>query len=212
VTRNFGSSQSYYSRAAIEHRRLLRQRKRRLTLEGLANESVDVREIQRHGLFRDSWVTLWPQFRWPAIEEMRVARYLIQLRLRNQVVPQQIRVSWTRCNYGGGRPWLHCPHCDRRVAILLKGMGGYFCRACIGNPIYESQRRSKKARAYLQVYRLRQRLGGSPPVLDPVPAPPYGMKRKTYWSLCARIERLERPLIGSRIPCRAPLWIRPLVY
>jgi hypothetical protein len=184
----------------------------RLTVEKLAADCLDVRELQRHGLFRDSWVKLWPQFRWPAIEEMRVARYLIQLELRNQVVPQQIRVSWTRCNYGGARPWLHCPHCNRRVAILLKGMGGYYCRACIGNPIYESQRRSKKARAYLQAYRLRQRLGGSRPALDPVPARPYCMKRKTYRRLCARIERLERPLIGSRIPRRAPLWIRPLAY
>jgi hypothetical protein len=143
---------------------------------------------------------------------MRAARYLIQLELRNQAVPQQIRVSWTRCNYGGGRPWLRCPHCEGRVARLFKGLGGYFCRACVGNPIYESQRRSKKARAYLQAYRLRQRLGGSRPVLDPVPERPYRMKRTTHRRLCARIEQLERPLIGSRIARRAPIWIAPLAY
>jgi hypothetical protein len=154
--------------------------------------------------------TLRPSLRWPAIDQMRVARYLIQLQLCNQVVPQQIRVSWTRCNYGGFRPWFHCSYCNRRIARLFKGMGGYYCRACIGNPLYESQRRSKKARTYLQAYRLRQRLGGSRPVLDPVPARPYRMKRKTYRRLCARIERLERPLIGSRVTRRTPIWIRPL--
>jgi hypothetical protein len=143
---------------------------------------------------------------------MHVARYLIQLQLRNQVVPQQIRVSWARCNYGGARPWLHCPHCNRRLAILLKGMGGYFCRACIGNPIYESQRRSKMARAYLRAYRLRQRLGGSRPVLDPVPQRPYRMKRKIYSRICAQIERLERPLVRSSVLALAPPWIRPLRY
>jgi hypothetical protein len=102
--------------------------------------------------------------------------------------------------------------CQRRVARLFKVMVGYFCRACIGNPIYESQRRSKKARAYLKAYRLRSRLGGSRPVVDLVPKQPYGMKRKTYNRLCAQIERLERPLVGSRVIRRAPRWIRPLVY
>jgi hypothetical protein len=96
------------------------------------------------------------------------------------------------------------------VARLFKGMGAYYCRRCIGNPLYESQRRSKKARTYLQAYRLRQRLGGSRPVLDPVPETPYGMKRRTYNRLCMRIEQLERPLIGSRLTRRGPILIAPL--
>jgi hypothetical protein len=185
----------------------------RMTVEKLAVDCLDVRELRRARIISGDWVAL-PNvsLRWPSIVQMRAARYLIQLELRNQAVPQQIRVSWTRCNYGGGRPWLRCPHCEERVARLFKGLGGYFCRACVGNPIYESQRRSKKARAYLQAYRLRQRLGGSRPVLDPVPERPYRMKRTTHRRLCARIEQLERPLIGSRIARRAPIWIAPLAY
>ena len=131
-----------------------------LKIEKLSVDCIDVRELRRAGVFRDRWVTLRPSFRWPVIEQMRVARYLIQLDLGNQSVPQQIRISWTGCNYGGARPWMHCPLCQRRIARLFKGMGGYFCRACLGHPIYESQRRSRKARAYLQAYSLRQRLGG----------------------------------------------------
>jgi hypothetical protein len=184
----------------------------RLTVEKLVADCLDVRELKRAGIFRDTGVTLEPSLRWPGIERMRVSRYLIQLELRNQIVPQQIRVSWTRCHFGGSRPWLHCPFCQRRVARIFKGMGGYFCRACLGKPPYESQRRSNKARAYLQAYRLRQRLGGSRPVLDPIPKRPYRMKRATYSRLCARLERLERQLIGSRVLHWAPLWIRPLVY
>jgi hypothetical protein len=161
---------------------------------------------------RGPWVTVRPSLRWPGIERIRAARYLIQLEMYNQLVTQQIRVSWTRCHFGGARPWLHCPFCQRRVARLFKVMAGYFCRTCIGNPIYESQRRSKKARAHLKAFRLRQRLGGSRPVLDPIPERPYRMKRATYRRLCSRIERLERPLIGSRVIRRAPKWIRPLVY
>jgi hypothetical protein len=211
VTRNF-SNNRHLSRASIEHRQLLRQRRSRVTVEKLANECFDVRELQRARLFRDSWVTLRPNLRWPRITKMRLARYMIQLELRNQVVPQQIRVSWTRCYFGGLRPWLHCPHCQRRVARLFNGFAGFFCRACVGNPIYESQRRSKKARAYLRAYRLRQRLGGSRPVFDPVPERPYRMKRMTYGRICAQIERLEHPLARSRVVARAPLWIRPLAY
>ena len=33
-------------------------------------------------------------------------RYLIYIELRNQVTPQQIRISWTSCNFGGTRPWI----------------------------------------------------------------------------------------------------------
>ncbi len=185
---------------------------RRLTVERLANEAIDVRELQRAGIFRDHCVALQPSFRWPSIDRMRVARYMIQLEFCDRTVPQQIRVSWTRCNYGGARPWMHCPHCQRRIARLFKGMGGYFCRACLGTPIYESQRRSSKARVYLQAYRLRQRLGGSRPCVDRIPPRPYRMKRRYYRMLITKIERLERSLVGSKVLRYAPQHILPLVY
>jgi hypothetical protein len=210
VTRNW--MQRSYSRGAIEYRRLLSQRRHRMTVEELANECLAARDLQQAGLLNGPWVTVRSWLRWPGIERIRAARFMIILELCNQTVPQQIRVSWTRCHFGGARPWLHCTYCDRRVARMFKGMGGYFCRACIGNPIYESQRRSKKARIHLKAYRLRQRLGGSRPVLDPIPERPYRMKRVTYGRICSQIERLERPLIGSRVIRRAPKWIRPLVY
>ena len=200
------------SRAAMEQQRLLRQRRVRMTVEKLANECLAARDLQSAGLLQGPWVTVRPSLRWPGVERMRAARYLVILELRHHPVPQQIRISWTPCHFGGARPWLHCTYCDRRVARMFKGMGGYYCRDCIGNPIYESQRRSKKARAYLKAFRLRQGLGGSRPVLDPLPERPYRMKRVTYNRICADIQRLERPLVGSRVVSRAPKWIPPLVY
>ena len=184
----------------------------RLTVEELAKDTLDVRELNRAGLLAGGWITLRPSLRWPGIATMSLARYRILLELRNQSVPQNVQVSWTRCHFGGFRPWLHCPHCERRVARLFKGLAGYFCRACCGNPIYESQRRSRKARAYLQAYRIRQRLGGSRPVLDEIPARPRGMRQRTYERLCARVKRLERPLLGSPVTRNAPRWIPPLAY
>jgi hypothetical protein len=184
----------------------------RLTVEELATDCIDVRDLNKAGALKGGWVTFpWIGFRCPGIRKMRTARYLVLIELQNQVVPQQIPVSWSQCNYGGARPWLHCL-CGRRVARLFKGFGGYHCRQCCGNAIYESQKRNQKARAYLQAYRTRQKIGGSRPAVDPLPERPYGMKRKTHARLCDRIERLERPLVGSRVIRHAPLWIRPLSY
>jgi hypothetical protein len=200
------------SPAANEHRRSLRKRIPKLTVEKLAGNSLDALELYRAGALNDNWVTFSePSFRWPGIRNLRAVHYMLHIELRNQAVPQEIRVSWTRCNYGGFRPWLHCP-CGRRVGRLFKGFGGYCCRSCCGDAIYESQRRSRKARLYLQAYRVRQRLGWSRPVIDAIPQRPSGMKRATYARLRARIEQLERPLVGSRVVRQAPLWIRPLAY
>ena len=184
----------------------------RLTVEKLAADCLDVRELHWVGAFKGGWKTFSSaSFRWPSIEKMRAAKFLIQVQFFNQTVPQNIRVCWTWCNFGGSRPWFVC-QCGQRVARLFKGLSGYYCRSCCGKPVYESQRRSKKARSYLQAYRLRQRLGGSRPVVDPVPARPYGMRRKTYARLCERIKRLEQPLVGSRVVRHAPQWFLSLSY
>jgi hypothetical protein len=184
----------------------------RLTIEELATDCLDARELHRRGYLIRRFVPRWPVFKWPGIDQIRFDRYLIHIELVNQVTPQNIRVTWTPCNFGGSRPWLHCPHCDRRVARLFKGMGGYFCRACVGNPPYESQLRNDMARVYLRAYRLRQQIGGGCPVIDPVRERPYRMWRKTYERICAEIEGLERLLVGSQVVERAPLLIRPLSY
>ena len=179
----------------------------RLTVGKLAADCLDVRDLRRMGAFKGSWVNFkMASLRWPFIEKMSAAKFMIHIELHNQVVPLNIQVEWSRCNFGGSRPWLIC-QCGRRVARLFKGLGGYYCRSCCGDPVYESQRRSKKARSYLQAYRVRQRLGGSRPVLDPVPARPYRMSRKIYARLCERIRRLEQPLAGSRVVRHAPLWV-----
>ncbi len=132
----------------------------RLTVEKLGVDCLDVRELQRADILGENWVTLRPSLRWPRIEQMRVARYLIQLELRNQAVHQQVRVSWTRCHYGGARPWLHCPYCQRRAAILVRALAGYCCRNCAGNPVYACQGKSTQARRHFEACKLRLRLGG----------------------------------------------------
>jgi len=185
---------------------------KRLTVEELATDCLDVGKLYRKGLLQGRTVTLRPLLRWPQVATMRADRYVLEVNFCNIVTPQYVHLSWTFCHFGSYRPWMLCPHCQKRVARLFMGMGGFFCRICVGNPPYESQLRNNKARIYLRAYRLRQRIGGGHPVRDPIPERPYRMWRKTYHRIRTEIERLEHSLVGSRIIRRAPTWIRPLNY
>src|SRR5947208_704154 len=51
-----------------------------------------------------------------------------------------VDVSWSSCNYGGRRPWLHCTEeeCGRRSARLYLRGSVLVCRAC-ANARYRSQ-------------------------------------------------------------------------
>jgi hypothetical protein len=54
------------------------------TIERLACDCLDVRELRRKGLFGGDWVTFRPMLRWPIIAQLRVARYVILLELRDR--------------------------------------------------------------------------------------------------------------------------------
>jgi len=98
-------------------------------------------------------------------------------------------VEWTRCNYGGLRPWFHCPvrTCDRRVAVLY-GSGMFACRQC-HQLAYERQRETSHSRALSRAQAIREKLGGSPCVDDDFPPKPKGMHWRTYRRLALEGER-----------------------
>jgi hypothetical protein len=164
----------------------------KLTIEklGAGYDYVDVRMLHRNALLRDTWTTLVPLLRWPRVAKIRAARYLVLVEWRNRPDPQQIRVSWTRCHFGGVRPWLHCP-CGRRVARLFKGLVLYRCRECFDNPRYASQTKSTQGRLHFEACKLRLRLGGIASLTAPFPDRPRGMHRKTYARLRRRAAKLE---------------------
>ena len=107
----------------------MQNRSERITVEELAADCIDVRELQRRGLLNERTVTLRPLLRWPVIATLRADRYVIELNFCSALT-QYVHLSWTPCTFGSYRPWMLCPHCRKRVARLYKGMGGYFCRAC----------------------------------------------------------------------------------
>jgi hypothetical protein len=119
----------------------------RVTIEELAHGCLDIRELRRRDFLNDRRVEIGPSIRWPKLARMRIEPYRIQLKFWHQVTTQYVRISWTKVHLGGERPRIHCPHCQTRVARLYAGLGGYFCRACIGNPPYASQQfGARKAR------------------------------------------------------------------
>ena len=86
------------------------------------------------------------------------------LRGAPQEVQYTVPVSWTRPNYGGRRPWFHCPSqpCQRRVGRLFLTGAYFLCRQCAGvryasqdEPLPSYARRAERASA------IRARLGGS---------------------------------------------------
>ena len=108
---------------------------------------------------------------------------------------QTIPIRWTRCNFGGQRPWLECP-CGRRVGKLYDSGFCFGCRQCL-NLIYECQRRGPNIRRYLGVCKLRAHCGGAPSLIEPFPNRPSGMRRKAYWRMKSRAELLENDLHRS---------------
>ena len=66
----------------------------RSTVEELAANCLDVRELSKVGALDGGWVTFrWPEFRWPKVRNIHFSRYLIQIELLNQVVVQQVPAS-----------------------------------------------------------------------------------------------------------------------
>jgi hypothetical protein len=122
-------------------------------------------------------------------------------------VQQRVPISSTACHLGGVRPWFVCSvycdgrFCGRRTAILY-GAGELFaCRRCYGLS-YASQQQTPRHRGLEQARKIRMRLSGSPDLLDPFPARPKGMHRRTFERLRARG---EAALFGS-LPQPTDCW------
>jgi hypothetical protein len=88
-------------------------------------------------------------------------------------------LTWTRCNFGGWRPWFVCPGCGGRVAILywhekeeMSDGELLLCRSCLDLG-YQSQREGPIVRAKRRADKALRRLG-------PHGSRPKGMHHSTY--------------------------------
>jgi len=150
--------------------------------------SIDVRELHRDGAF--SGTLTW--FPFPRLKtrrfkvEFRGARWPAER--RTQVIP----VTWTRCHFGGMRPWFVCA-CGKRAAKLYPGILEFYCCRTCANLAYESQRRGRKSRHYHKAQIIRRRLWDEGrPGVDAMPKLRRWMRKKTFARRIASLASVER--------------------
>ena len=68
-----------------------------------------------------------------------------------------IKLTRTKCHYGGSRAWLTCPECNRRVALLYLLKNYFACRHC-NNITYESRSESPINRWLRKKHKIHNRL------------------------------------------------------
>jgi hypothetical protein len=129
-------------------------------------------------------------------------------RLSDHGPRQALSVVWTRCTYGGSRPWWRCTGCGGRAAVLFRPAGHYACRQCHGI-VYGSQLEGLMDRALRRAQRVRRRLGGSADMSVPFPWKPKWMRWRTYRRLrwfgeSARGEWVQGLSVSLGIPQRQP--------
>lgn len=124
---------------------------------------------------------------------------------------QTAAVEWTRCAKGGERPWLRCPDCARRCALLYIPAGGrsLACRLCwgrrTGHPSglpYPSQHEKPEDRLLTKAIAIRERVGQKGGgIMEPFPAKPKGMHWSTYERLhgaCRDAELMQWRIVAGQ--------------
>jgi len=159
--------------------------------------SFDVHTLHRAGALKEELASFpWATFKWPGLVQITANKWRVDV-VHQCGASQRISVVWTRCNFGGRRPWFICVSCNRRVGKLYHTGASLACRQCM-DLWYTSQRRGTVSRCYLQALKLRLRLNGVASLVAPIPERPRGMHRTTYRRLCRRLEKLERNVRNNR--------------
>ncbi len=150
---------------------------------------IDIRYLKKQGYLRPGVIDLlswsWRGTLTGSIRfRMEEGRMVLIYRHRSrggelEDVEQVITLDRTPCNYGGHRSWFLCPLCWRRVAVLY-GAGKYFlCRHCYGLA-YSSQHEGPSDRLLRKARKIRERLGASDNLLEPIMFKPVNMHQKTF--------------------------------
>lgn len=165
--------------------------------------SINVTSLLRIGAL-DGGEKLFPRIphEFDFLGRLRCFQFRVDMALRGSQVFQMFQVQWTRCNFGGRRPWFICKHCGKRVGKLYVGLA-IACRHCF-NGAYPSQHLGKNARAHRRACEIRFSLGGEPSIRGDFPERPPRMWRRTYGRLRFEAERLEAQLRGTRFYRRPP--------
>lgn len=94
-------------------------------------------------------------------------------------VSETVEIARTACTYGGSRPWLRCPRCNRRAGVLYMRGGRFTCRKCSG-VAYSCQSEDAMGRAWRAQHKLENLLGDNW-------TRPKGMHHRTRQRIMERI-------------------------
>ena len=104
-------------------------------------------------------------------------------------IEDQIQLEWTPCNYGGHRPWFKCPSCSGRVMVLARQGRLFRCRKCHEIP-YGSQTEMKADRLIRKARKIRNYLGASEDLEEPIWRKPKGMHQATFERLARKDQKI----------------------
>ncbi|MCP4284866.1 MAG: hypothetical protein GY792_10505 [Gammaproteobacteria bacterium] len=151
---------------------------------------VDIRYMRKQGLLRRPGST--GSLSWSCGGEQtgsiryRVERDRLVLMYRHrsggddwQGIEEPVWFDRTPCNFGGERLWFLCPHCSKRVAVLYGAGARFLCRHCYDLP-YASQIETYMDRMMRRARKVRDRLGVSGDLSEPIWRKPKGMHQTTF--------------------------------
>ena len=150
---------------------------------------IDIRWMKQQGYLRAGtmgnlvWSNRGEQtgiINYMMVEEGMVLNYRYRINGGEwQPVEQSIIFDRTPCNYGGHRTWFRCPRCGKRVALLYGAGKLFLCRHCY-DLSYGSQQEGEIDRLMRKQRKIRERLGASDILVDPILFKPKGMHQKTF--------------------------------
>lgn len=158
---------------------------------------VSVDDLLRVGVICRERDDMEEQWGWvPGCSGRVTATYEIaksRLRLHVEGRSELVEVEWTKCGYGGKRPWFRCPRCETRRARLHFVADSWACRVC-HDLRYRSQRLPLAERQFDRARWIRREVLGQRGwimVLDPLPPRPKGMKLRRYLELSLQVDAYE---------------------
>lgn len=151
---------------------------------------LDIRGLQRAGVLTTPWSGRW---QWRNPDSLEVTSWINLSTTRSSIaltyqvngvpVKESIHIEKSNCAFGGSRPWLMCPGCNCRAALLLLCGLLFRCRRC-HNLKYKSQSEDQIGRAWRAQRKLEE-------CLSPHLGRPKGMHKTTRARLLTRIFSLE---------------------
>jgi hypothetical protein len=178
--------------------RSVRHAMRKLGMRGISNGQIAVLPWQtRQWIRRDDaepWAIVEYRLELRASDGTAWLRYDVDhFSCRTGPQGYPVQMVATPCRFGGQRWWWICPASGRRVSKLYLPNGGV--RFLSRGPgayrlAYASQSNSRVDRMHARARRLFKRLGADyrAPFEASWPAKPKGMRWRTYYAICGRLE------------------------